>query len=237
MVKTVPCGDAWSGAADCKSCSVRETVLFAGLREADFEKIHQPIDQFIMPAGSILYRAGSSGDRMYTIRSGMVKLVQFLPDGSQRIVRLSRDTDVIGQEALLGQPYQHDAVILHTTELCSLPIPVVKRLSDENPALHTELLKRWQRALSEADAWLTQLSTGSARQRIARLLLRLVKDSDANAKECELFSREDMGSMLGVTTETASRTIAEFRRQGLLKEVGSNRYICDLQGLEKIADE
>lgn len=235
MVKTVPCGDAWTGVADCKTCSVRESVLFAGLREADFEKIHQPLDQFIMPAGSILYRAGSSGDRMYTIRSGMVKLVQYLPDGGQRIVRLSRDTDVIGQEALLGQPYQHDAVILHTTELCCLPVALVKRLSDDNPSLHTELLKRWQRALSEADAWLTELSTGSARQRVARLLLRLTKDR--GTQECELFSREDMGSMLGVTTETASRTIAEFRRQGLLKETGYNRYHCDLQGLERIADE
>lgn len=235
MVKTVSSSEAWAGAADCKICSIRETVLFAGLREGDFEKIHHPIDQFIMPPGSILYRAGDTGDRMYTIRSGMIKLVQFLPDGSQRIVRLSRDTDVIGQESLLGQPYQHDAVILHTTELCSLPVPVVKRLSEENPALHTELLKRWQRALSEADAWLTQLSTGSARQRVARLLLRLVKNYDT--KLCELFSREDMGSMLGVTTETASRTIAEFRRQGLLKETGNNRFICDLQGLERIADE
>jgi len=235
MAKIVSIGEAWDGMADCLNCSLRKTVLFSGLREGDFEKIHQPIDQFILPIGSILYRAGDSGDRMYTIRSGMVKLVQYLPDGSQRIVRLSRSTDVIGQEALLGQPYQHDAVILQITELCSLPISVVKMLSEENPALHTELLTRWQKALAEADAWLTQLSTGSARQRIARLLLRLVRSSMGN--ECELFSREDMGSMLGVTTETASRTIAEFRRQGLLKDAGHNRFTCDVEGLGKIADD
>jgi CRP/FNR family transcriptional regulator, anaerobic regulatory protein len=77
-------------------------------------------------------------------------------------------------------------------------------------------MARWQRALSEADAWLTELSTGSARQRVARLLLRLVRDRESS--ECELFSREDMGAMLGVTTETTSRTIAEFKRQSLLVE-------------------
>ena len=74
-------------------------------------------------------------------------------------------------------------------------------------------MSRWQRALSEADAWLTELSTGSARQRVARLLLRLVRDRESS--ECDLFSREDMGAMLGITTETTSRTIAEFKRQGL----------------------
>ena len=46
-----------------------------------------------------------------------------------------------------------------------------------------------------------------------------------------------MGSMLGVTTETASRTIAEFRRKGLLKEAGHNKFACDVDGLEEIADE
>jgi CRP-like cAMP-binding protein len=235
MVKTVQSSEAWDGVADCRSCSLRESVLFSGLKESDFKAIHQPIDQYILPPGAILYRAGDPGERMYTIRSGMIKLLQFLPDGSQRIVRLSKGTDVIGLEALLGQPYQHEAVVLQNTEICSLPVNVVRKLSEENPALHTELLKRWQLALSAADAWLTELSTGSAKQRIARLLIRMSQEHPDLT--CELFSREDMGSMLGVTTETASRTIAEFRRKGLLKDAGGNRYSCNLEGLEQIADE
>ncbi len=54
----------------------------------------------------------------------------------------------------------------------------------------------------------------SAKQRVARLLLRLVRDD--NNSECLLFSREDMGAMLGITTETASRAIAGFKRKSLL---------------------
>ena len=68
---------------------------------------------------------------------------------------------------------------------------------------------------------------------MARLLLRLIK-SDPQA-ECELFSREDIGAMLGITTETASRTIAEFKRQGLLVETGANRFTCDARNLERLA--
>ena len=79
-----------------------------------------------------------------------------------------------------------------------------------------------RRALSEADAWLTELSTGPARERVARMLLRLIRGETAS--ECTLFGREDLGAMLGITTETASRTIAEFKRKGLLTELGSNRF-------------
>jgi CRP-like cAMP-binding protein len=111
----------------------------------------------------------------------------------------------------------------------------VRTLSDENPTLHLELMARWQRALKEADAWLTELSTGSARQRVARLLLRLVRDRESS--ECELFSREDMGAMLGITTETTSRTIAEFKRQSLLVEASASRFLLDIPNLHRIADE
>jgi CRP/FNR family transcriptional regulator len=227
--------EAWEGEADCLSCTLRNSVLFAGLDEGDFDQIHQPIDLYNLPPGSTLYRAGDEGDRMYTIRSGIIKLVQYLPDGTQRIVRLVRTTDVTGLEALLDQPYQHDAVVLQATQACSLPVGVVKALSKTNPALHQELLNRWHRALTEADAWLTELSTGSAKQRVARLLLRLVRDEQSS--ECELFSREDMGAMLGITTETTSRTIAEFKRQSLLVETRPNLFLLDIRNLERIAED
>ena len=232
MVKNVTMREAWSGEADCRNCSLRHTVLFAGLTEADFEKIHDPIDQFSLKPGACLYHAGDRGEYMFTVRTGALKLVQYLPDGSQRIVRLARSTDILGLEAILDAPYQHEAVVLQPTEVCRFPARVVRVLGAENPRLHTELMSRWQRALSEADAWLTELSTGSARQRVARLLLRLVRDRESS--ECDLFSREDMGAMLGITTETTSRTIAEFKRQGLLVDLTANRFLLDIPNLHRV---
>lgn len=235
MVKYVTLRDAWSGEADCLNCALRDSVLFAGLTVRDFEKIHDPIDQFTLKPGGSLYHAGERGEFLFTVRSGALKLVQYLPDGSQRIVRLARTSDVLGLEAILDAPYQHEAVVLQTTEVCRYPARLVKALGAENPRLHTELMTRWQRALTEADAWLTELSTGSARQRVARLLLRLVRDQASN--ECELFSREDMGAMLGITTETTSRTIAEFKRQGLLVDLNLNRCRLDIPKLRQLAGE
>jgi CRP-like cAMP-binding protein len=232
-MKLISDKEAWEGQANCIACAIRNSVLFAGLEEADFEQIHQPIDMYNLPIGSTLYRAGDKGDRLFTIRSGVLKLVQYLPDGNQRIVRLSRSSDVIGLEAILGHPYQHDAVVLQPTQACSLPVSVVQALSETNPALHKELLSRWQHALTEADAWLTELSTGSAKQRVARLLLRLVKDEETS--ECDLFSREDMGAMLGITTETTSRVIASFKRESLLVETVPNHFLLDIRNLEHIA--
>ena len=234
MTKNVTLREAWSGVADCVNCSLRASVLFAGLEEKDFALIHDPIDQYRLQPGTVLYQAGDSGDFMFTVRVGALKLMQYLPDGSQRIVRLARTTDVIGLEALLESDYQHDAVVLQPTEVCRFPARVVRELGRQNPKLHRELMNRWQRALSEAEAWLTELSTGSARQRVARLLLRLVRDQVSS--ECDLFGREDMGAMLGITTETASRTIAEFKRRSLIVETAPHAFLLDLPNLRRIAE-
>jgi CRP-like cAMP-binding protein len=55
--------------------------------------------------------------------------------------------------------------------------------------------------------------------------------------ECSLFAREDMGAMLGITTETASRTIAEFKRQSLLVETNVNHFLLDIPNLQRIAED
>lgn len=222
---------AWAGNADCLNCSIRSSALFSGLTVQDFDLVHATVEQVDMKPGEVLYKVGDVGHHLFTVRSGLVKLVQYLPDGSQRIVRLVCSTDVIGLEVLVGKKYEHEAVVLRATQLCRYPQEAVKQLSQNNPVLHKDLMQHWQKALTDADAWLTQLSTGSAKKRMANLLLRL---QDEKTAECHLFSREDIGSILSITIETASRTISEFKRQKLMLEIRPNHFNLDIAGLNKV---
>jgi CRP-like cAMP-binding protein len=51
-----------------------------------------------------------------------------------------------------------------------------------------------------------------------------------------MFSRKDMGAMLGITTESASRVVAELKRAGVLSE-RTGSFHCDRAALERIAAE
>ena len=208
-------------------------MLFAGLAETEFDELHRLIDQLAYAAGATIYSTGDAGQTLFTIRSGLVKLTRFLPDGNQRIVRLLRRTDVMGLETLIGNDYEHSAVALQATEVCRLPTEAVRRVSHRNEHLYKELMTRWHRALSDADRWIADFSTGTARARVARLLLWLA-EPEAGAG-CDLFGREDLGAVLGLTTETASRTMAEMKRQGLISEPRPNRFLLDVPNLERLA--
>ena len=203
---------ARQGPPQCEHCGIRHLVLFADLSHDDFSLIHKPVDELVFKVGEALYQAGDLPEHVYTVREGLIKLVQFLPNGEQRIVRLLKQGDVTGMEALLGEPYAHNAIVHQPVSACRIPVEVVERLSWDTPRLHRQLMARWQQALREADVWLTELSTGSAKVRVARLLLRLT-DCCSDNLIC-LPNREDLSAMLAITTETASRVIARFRRGG-----------------------
>ncbi|HSV29247.1 MAG TPA: Crp/Fnr family transcriptional regulator [Candidatus Omnitrophota bacterium] len=226
---------AWLGRAECRSCGIRDLVLFADLTEPDFKLIHLPIDEVQLDAGASLYTGGDDGVAAFTIRSGLVKLVQYLPDGTQRIVRLLRPGAVAGLEVMVGKPYEHTAIAVQPTLVCRLPREVLDRLSRETPRLHRQLMNKWHEALRLADEWLTDLNTGSSRQRVARLVLHLLEGQCGD--QVQFLVREDVGAILSITTETASRVVAEFRRSGVLTETAQNTFACDREALESIAND
>ncbi|WP_284307020.1 Crp/Fnr family transcriptional regulator [Hydrogenophaga electricum] len=228
---------AWRGTADCRNCGIRDIVLFADLHDDDFNLIHAPIDDLEFAPGQTVVRIGETATSLYSVRSGMIKLVRNTIDGRQRIVRVLRAGDVIGLEALMSSAYEAEAVALTAARMCRLPLQVVQRLDRETPRLHQRLLERWHRSLKEADDWLAELNFGTARQRVAGLLLKMRSVEDPST--AHLFSREDMGAMLDLKLETVSRTLNAFVRESLIEpmdRVGRSYRIVDTQRLASPKD-
>ncbi len=222
----------WQKNAQCRECSFRHLVLFADLQEADIDLIHLPISEVRLEKGGALYHAGDDATSLFTVRSGLVKLVRYLPDGVQRIVRILKPGSAAGLEASLGHSYEHTAFALRPTTVCRIPRAVVRRLMEKTPRLHGQLMERWHRAVQEADESLTSLSTGKASRRLARLLLQLA----APGGKAPLFSREDLGALLGITAEHACRTVTDLKRAGAITEVSSDGCRCDAGKLHELAE-
>jgi CRP/FNR family transcriptional regulator len=228
-LKKVHIESAWKGAERCKNCGIRHLVLFADIEQEEFDSLHLPIDDIEYEPGHRLYLQGDDLPFVYTIRSGVVKLVQRLPNGDRRIVRLLGQGDLAGLESLEGQAMDHDAITMDHVKVCRIPKSVIETLRRKTPGLHDALLKRWQKALANANKWITRLSTGNSKERVARLLLLLDETSEDDT--FFLPTRDDMGAMLGITTESASKATAEFKRRNWLKSLKNNRAWIDRDSL------
>jgi hypothetical protein len=99
------------------------------------------------------------------------------------------------------------------------------------------MMRYLQSSQRETEQWLVDLTCGggTARERMARLLLKLrAGDND----RIHNFSREDLRAMLGITVETTCRIIAEFSRLGLLARIGKKGekyFSANIAALERIA--
>lgn len=229
-LKTSPIGiDA------CEGCGMRSQSLFADLNREDLRLIDQMVHEAVVPANTTLFDQGEQGQYLFTVRRGLVKLVRFQTDGSLRIIRMLTTGDIAGLEATVAPEYDSTAITVTETLVCRIPVAVIARLESTSPRLHSQLMRKWHEALRLADDFIADLSSGNARQRLARLLMRIGRDNAC--LQVSLPSREDIGAMLGITTETASRTVAAFRREGLLDPLDrqGRHYRIDAQALEAVA--
>jgi len=228
----------WVGRAHCEKCHVRRLMLFSQLPDSAFDHLLQPIDHFIHASSSVIFETGSHKKFIYSIRRGMVKLVHSAEDGTHRIVRLLGPGAAIGLELLDGaDSYNHTAVAINQVDLCRIPVVTVEQLQSEHPELYEHVVQQLQDQLDLADQWIVTLGAGTAKQRVAQLLLVLDKFFADHNDEFILLSREDMAAMLGITIETVSRMIAEFKRQKILYKTDGKPYICNTVELLKIAQQ
>mgnify|MGYP000305271389 CR=1 FL=1 len=224
---------AWRGTSDCRNCGIREMVLFADLKEEDFNLIHAPIDDMVYQSGQTLYDESDKAIGVFTLRKGLVKLVRLTADGRERVVRVLFPGDVVGLEALATGRYDNQAVALSEVSVCRIPLDVIHQLGANSPRLHRKLMEKWQSALKLADDWLADLNFGSARQRVLHFIRKMHEVSDDGT--ATLFGRDDMGAMMDLKLETVSREVTALVRSGVLQPLdkqGRHYRVLQPQHLE-----
>lgn len=168
-------------------------------------------------AREVIYRESNRVDKVFMVLSGMVKLISYLPNGRARIVRLHNHHHWLGVEGLVGQPYEHTAVAVDDVEVVYVSMNNIHLLERDNPRQFCEFVKQGYRHLAQADRWLADFSTGGIRSRVARLVDFLAKlEHGESSNRVELLTVHEMADMLGVTPESVSRTLAEFKRNDIL---------------------
>ena len=234
MPKTKPyCTDEnWPGRPDCKHCVIRSSVLFAVLTDAEIEQALLAVQNGWFEPGFELFAQEGHEGYLYAIRAGCVKMVHNVGVGVSRIVRLHWRGEVVGLEALLNEPYRHSAVVLQKADVCRIPVSLVHALASRNPELSYQIMRQGQVSLDAVESAITDLNSGTGETRLAQLLLKF--DAHSGGQCIPDLLREDIASIIGVTTETASRLMANFRRRKLLWSEDNRHLRCDAEALRKL---
>lgn len=192
--------------------------------------------------GATLYHEGDRARRLYILQSGMVKLVTHLPNGRSRIVGLEGPGAVLGlttsgEEA---DRFSHSAVALEPTRCAVLTAGQVRHMRARVDEDYVSLLEQGVEQASHAEHWLAEVLTENAPQRIARLIRLLARLNGSGVEEVLLLTCQEVGEAVGISTESASRVLAQFKRDGVLRPSrrangGRWYYQVDRAALDEIA--
>lgn len=169
----------------------------------------------------IIYHESDQVDVIHVIRSGMVKLISYQPNGRARIVRLHASGHWIALEGLIGQRHEHTAVAVDDVSTIAIPASSIQQLEHDHPRDFLRILRIVYAHLTQADMWIANFSTGSIKPRVARLVEFLAKLEYGDSSDIvELLTVYEMAEILGVTPESVSRVLAEFKRKDILQKRG-----------------
>jgi CRP/FNR family transcriptional regulator len=192
------------------------------------------------PAGQLIAGVMSTEEWCGTILSGAVKLTKSLPDGRHQIVALLFPSD------FLGRPFRaasyHAAETATEVELCCYRHRDFERLLTEQVDLKQLFLERTLDAVDAAREWMLLLGRKSAREKVAALLLMIVRRTRPATSACadrriELpLSRSEMADYLGLRLETVSRQLKLLEAAAVIKRVDRRGLVLlDMGALERIS--
>lgn len=230
--------NAWRGDSKCIACDGQGNGLFGDLAHQGVVAQDIHVDSVVFSPGETIHHLGAPVEALLVIRAGAVKLVRYSSNGTeQRIVRVLKPGEVLGLDAMPVGTAQHHAIAAGEVRGCRVPLSSVERLCMKYPKFQWAVMRHLQSFQRETEQWLVDLacSGGTARERMARLLLKLRAGDDDSIYN---FSREDFRAMLGITVETVCRIMAEFSRLGLLVRTRKARerfYSANIAALGLIA--
>jgi len=224
---------------DCLSCPVRGEQSFCDLSLSALDRLNKVRCRASYPTGAKLFHEGQAPRGVFVLCTGTAKLWTSSTSGTTIITRIAHSGDVLGLNAAVsGRPYgvsaemmepgqvnfiARDSLLQLMKDHCEVAVAVGEQLSAVYFTAHDEV-----RTLG--------LTTDPA-ERLAKLLLSwTTNDGGDDSVPVKLtLNHEEIGQTIGVTRQTVTRLLSEFRERQMLQLRKSVLCIQDRPALEKIA--
>lgn len=218
---------------------LRRLPLFAGANDATVQDLLARTPISVIQRHQLAVREGAIPNSVMAVLSGRLALsTQISGDQPVVIGIVSREELVMPGAAIVASAYPLSARAIEETRVAVVPLADLWAATERDRGFAMDLARlasgEWQGLL----AMLKDYRLRSAPQRFAAYLVRLAKESgrpDSGLVEIELVDdRKTLASLLGMTPENLSRTIAQFRDRGVTVS-GRQVTIHDLATLASFA--
>jgi CRP/FNR family transcriptional regulator, cyclic AMP receptor protein len=219
------------------ACLTRKGRVFSDLSASALKPLDACSSPVNYPKGAVLFLEGQVARGIFVVGDGQVKLSISSRDGKVIILKIAQAGELMGLHATLsGKPYEVTAEVSEQAQVNFVPRSVFLRFLRMN----SEAFMRIARLLMDthyADYELIQ-SLGLSRtasEKLARLFLGWSARQGRVLDHFQIsLTHEEIGEMIGVSRETVTRLLGEFKKRQLLAIKGAAVTICNRAALENL---
>ncbi|MFM7204445.1 MAG: Crp/Fnr family transcriptional regulator [Myxococcota bacterium] len=188
-----------------------------------------------------IYNLGDSGDKIFIIKSGLVKISKVTEEGKELTLNFLTVGDIFGELAVFdGSPRNALAEAYDDTIVCSMTSEDFMRFMLKHPMVGLNVTRLIAERRRKLENKIDNLLFKAAHARLAGLFMELasdfgVKDSRGTIINLKLTHRE-MANLIGSTRETVSFALIDLKKQGLIEADGKRVILLDMEALSQVYD-
>lgn len=191
------------------------------------------------PAGHTLFREGESGDALYILQSGLVKLAKVDLAGHEKTLALLQPPEFFGEMALVGSATRSATAETLADTVCWLLFrDDFIRLLETFPALSLNLTQTLAERLRGMDDEAQILSYKDAQGRVAWVLLKLhesgVAEPADTGEPLVRLTHQELASLAGTSRETVTRALRALEGEKVISTRTREILLTDVEGLSEI---
>jgi CRP/FNR family cyclic AMP-dependent transcriptional regulator len=221
---------------------LRRVEIFAELDDRELGLLLEATTTKRLEAKETLFHKGDTGNQLYGVLSGRLKVLATSSEGKEVVFSLSGPGDVIGEVALMdSEPRSATVAALEPSELLTLHRRDLLPFLERHPkvAIHmASVMAQRVRALSQHTEEAQFMPLHS---RMAKKLLRLSevygKESADGGVDIDIrLSQQDLADLVGTTRESVNKQLRTWEEQGLVRLKRARIAVLDEDALSEISD-
>ncbi len=216
---------------------VKRIELFRDLSPSECEEIAMTARPQVFARGETIFLEDDPIGVIYAVVSGRVKTVRSNRVGKLSILHLAGPGEVLdGLRLSMGSNHMFTAQAMGRCQVLTWDIGVFEEFVRRFPELQSKVTRFLVRRLRMTECRLHELATERVPQRLARVLLRLIVQSESceSRKSIEL-SCEELAQMAGTTLYTVSRLLCSWAAERIIQPERSAILVENLPGLIHVA--
>ena len=207
---------------------LKKIPMFSELPDEDLESIAALFRERRYRKNDIIFMEEDTGQYMYLVKEGRVKVTRLLPNGKEMILAFHETGEYFGEMALIdgGTTPASVTAVLPTT----IFVMGAKEFSNllEHPKTNRVILKTLCNRCRDAWAQIEVLTFHNADARVRMAFHQLVKkrgvETDNGYMIPMKLTHKELSDIVGISRETATRVLSHLQEQNLIR-VETRRFV------------